>query len=319
GAGLRDVADAGRCPTYGAAGRETVGGAGVAHAVTGFRHVTEAGRCPADGRALGVVRACGARPAAGLLDVADAGGRPTRGAAGGEGVGGAGVADAVAALGHVAQAGRGPADGGALRVRGTGRARPGALLRDIADAGGRATGRTARDEAVRRAAVADPVAALGQVADTSRGPADGRALGVVRARGARPRARLLDVADAGRGPAHGGALGVVRARGARTRACLLDVADAGRGTADRARGLDRARGGAAVPAREVAVVARLGGLEDAVAADRSLERDDGRGPVASRVDRSVGEVAAGGGDDAVLGVDGHVPVGVAGDAGSDVG
>src|SRR5207247_1520296 len=155
GAGLRDVADAGRCPTYGAASRETVGGAGVAHAVTGFRHVTEAGRRPADRRALRVVRARGARPAAGLLDVADAGGRPTRGAAGGEGVGGAGVADAVAALGHVAQAGRGPADGGALRVRGTGRARPGALLRDIADAGGRATRRAARHEAVRGGAVAD--------------------------------------------------------------------------------------------------------------------------------------------------------------------
>src|SRR5439155_1343642 len=184
------------------------------------------------------------------LDVADAGGRPTRVAGGGEGVGGAGVADAVAALGRVAQAGRGPADGGALRVRGTRRARPGARLRDVADAGGRATHGAGGDEAVGGTVVAYPVAAL------------------------------RHVAEAGPGPAHGGALGVVRARGARTRARLLDVADARRGTADRARGLDGARGGAAVPARDVAVVARLRGLEDAVAADRSLERDDGRGPVA---------------------------------------
>src|SRR5206468_3408623 len=176
GACLGDVADAGGRTTRGTAGDEAVGRTAVADAVAALGDVADASGGPADRRALGVIRARGARPGAGLLDVADAGGRPTGGAAGGEGVGGAGVADAVAALGHVAQAGRGPADGGALRVRGTGRARPGALLRDIADAGGRATGRTARDEAVRRAAVADPVAALGQVADTGRGPGDGRAL-----------------------------------------------------------------------------------------------------------------------------------------------
>src|SRR5439155_1392287 len=164
GAGLRDVADAGRCPTYGAAGRETVGGAGVADAVAGFRQVAEAGRWPADGGALGVVRAA--------------------------------VADPVAALGQVADTSRGPADGRALGVVRARGARPRARLRDVADAGGRATRGAAGDEAVGRTAVADAVAALGQVADAGRRPADRRALGVVRARGARPGAGLRDVADA---------------------------------------------------------------------------------------------------------------------------
>src|SRR5205807_606584 len=125
-----------------------------------------------DRRALGIVRACGARPGAGLRNVADAGRRPTGGAAGGEAVGGAGVADAVAALGQVADAGRRPADGRALGVVRARGARPRARLRDVADAGGRATRGAAGDEAVGRTAVADAVAALGQVADTGRRPAD---------------------------------------------------------------------------------------------------------------------------------------------------
>src|SRR5205823_2868978 len=147
-AALRHVADAGRRATDGAAGNEAVGGTGVADPVAALRHVAEAGRGPADRRALGVVRARGARPGAGLRDVADASGCPAHGAGGGEVVGGAGVGDAVAALRHVAEAGRRSAHGGALRVRGTARARPGTLLRDVADAGCAATRDAGGDEAV---------------------------------------------------------------------------------------------------------------------------------------------------------------------------
>src|SRR5439155_225545 len=236
GAGLRHVADAGRRATDGAAGNEAVGGTGVADPVAALRHVAEAGRGPADRRALGVVRARGARPGAGLRDVAHAGGRATDGAAGDEAVGGTGVADAVAALRHVADAGRRPADRRALRVRGTARARPGTLLGNVADAGGRATRGARGDEAVGGTVVADPVAALHHVADTCGRTADGRALRIGRARRARPGAGLLDVAGAGGGAADG----------------------AGR--------LDGAGRGATVAVCQVAVVARLCGLDDAVAA-----------------------------------------------------
>src|SRR5207253_5368322 len=115
------VADAGCPATRDAGGDEAVGRTGVADAVAALRHVADTGQGPADGRALGVVRARGARPGAGLRDVAHAGGRAARDAAGDEAVGGAVVADAVAALRHVADTGRGPADRGALRVRGTAR------------------------------------------------------------------------------------------------------------------------------------------------------------------------------------------------------
>src|SRR5439155_1730842 len=133
-----EVTDAGRETAGRAGGDDVVGRTAVADTVAALRHVADTGRGPADRRALRIVRARGARPGACLRDVAGAGGRTTGGAGGGERIGGTAVADTVAALGHVAQAGRGPADGGALRVRGTGRARPGALLRDVADAGGRA-------------------------------------------------------------------------------------------------------------------------------------------------------------------------------------
>src|SRR5207244_10751664 len=136
---LRDGAAAGAAPALAAGGDSAVGGTGVADAVAALRHVADAGRGPADRHSLGVVRACRARPAAGLRDVAHAGGRATDGAAGDEAVGGTVVADAVAALRHVADAGRGPADRRALRVRGTARARPGTLLRDVADAASRST------------------------------------------------------------------------------------------------------------------------------------------------------------------------------------
>src|SRR5439155_393495 len=272
GAGLRHVADAGRRATDGAAGNEAVGGTGVADPVAALRHVAEAGRGPADRRALGVVRARGARPGAGLRDVADASGCPAHGAGGGEVVGGAGVGDAVAALRHVAEAGRRSAHGGALRVRGTARARPGTLLRDVADAGCAATRDAGGDEAVGGTGVADAVAALRHVADAGRGPADRHALGVVRACRARPAAGLRDVAGAGGGAADG----------------------AGR--------LDGAGRGATVAVCQVAVVARLCGLDDAVAAGGGPEGRDGRRP-SCEDGRAVGEIAAGRGHDAVFGVD----------------
>src|SRR5207249_11295167 len=103
---------------------------------------------PSDRAALCTGRARGARPGAGLRDVADASGCAARGAGGGEAAGGAAVGDAVAALRHVAEAGRRSAHGGALRVRGTARARPGTLLRDVADAGCAATRDAGGDEAV---------------------------------------------------------------------------------------------------------------------------------------------------------------------------
>src|SRR5439155_1403809 len=132
-----------------------------------------------------------------------ASGCPARGSGSGEVVGGAGVGDAVAALRHVAEARCRPAHGGALRVRRTARARPGTLLRDVADAGRGATRGAGRDEAVGGTVVADPVAALRHVADTCGRAADGRALRIGRARCARPGAGLLDVAGAGGGAADG--------------------------------------------------------------------------------------------------------------------
>src|SRR5207244_3054480 len=159
--------------------------------------------------------------------VADGSGCAPRSAGAGEVAGRAGVGAAVAALRHVAEAGRRSAHGGALRVRGTARARPGTLLRDVADAGCAATRDAGGDEAVGGTGVADAVAALRHVADACRRPADGRALRLGRARRARPGAGLLDVAGAGGGAADG----------------------AGR--------LDGAGRGAAVAVCQVAVVARL--------------------------------------------------------------
>src|SRR5207244_2270906 len=124
-----EVADAGRETAGGAGGGEPIRGTAVADAVAALRHVADAGGGAAHSRALGVVRARGARPGARLRKVADAGGRATRGAAGNEAVGGTGVADAVAALRHVAEAGRGPADRRALGVGRGGGGRTGARRR----------------------------------------------------------------------------------------------------------------------------------------------------------------------------------------------
>src|SRR5204863_135918 len=115
-------------------------------------------------RLEGVRRAGGAGPAAELRDVAGAGGGATLGGARLHRVGRAVVGGAVAALGSVAVAGRGPADARALRVGGAGGGAPGAELGHVADAGrGAALGR-ARLEGVRRAVGAGPGTELGDVA-----------------------------------------------------------------------------------------------------------------------------------------------------------
>src|SRR5205823_213189 len=232
----------------------------------------------ADGRALGVVGTRDTRSGAVLRDVADAGGGAAQGPAGREGVRRTAVAHAVAALAHVAEAGRRATDRRALGVVRADRARSGAGLGDVADAGGRATRGARGDEAIGGTVVADAVAALGHVADAGRRAADGRALRVG------------------------------RARRARSGAGLLDVAHPCRGATDGAGSLDRAGGGTAVAVHQVAVVACLGGLGDAVAADGGREGRDGRRPVLRRVDRPVGEVAAGCGHDAVFGVDRDVRI-----------
>src|SRR5581483_5695965 len=157
-------------------GLEGVGGAVVAGAVAALGDVADASRRAADGGALRVVRAGGGRPGAHLRDVAGAGGGATLGRGGLEGVGGAVVAGAVAALGDVADAGRRAADGGALLVVRASGGRPGAHLGDVADAGGRAALGRGGLERIRRAVIAGAVATLGDVTDAGRRAADGGAL-----------------------------------------------------------------------------------------------------------------------------------------------
>src|SRR5205807_2474580 len=149
-----EVADAGREAARGAGSGDVIGGATVGDTVADVVEVTDAGRGTAGGAPAGYV------------------------------VSGAAVADAVAALRHVADAGGGAAHRRALDVVRARDARAGARLREVAGAGGRTTRGAAGNEAVGGTAVADPVAALGDVADAGRRPADGRALGIVRARGA---------------------------------------------------------------------------------------------------------------------------------------
>src|SRR5262249_8200147 len=169
-----------------------------------------------------------------------------------EGVGWTRVARAVAALGHVARACRGPADTGGLRVRGARRTRPGAVLRDVTDARGRPADGRGRLEAIGQAGVARAGGALRDVARPRRRPALGRALRIRGTLRARPRAALGHVADPGRGSTDGGRRleRIGRAAVARAVAALGHVARARRGPADiralRVRGARRARAGAAL-------------------------------------------------------------------------
>src|SRR5439155_1196384 len=158
---------------------------------------------PADGGALRVGRAAGIRARAALGEVARTGGGPALHAARLDGVGGAAGGRPRAALGDVPV----PRDGPALhttRLEGVlraGRARARARFRDVAVARGGAALDGRGHQRVRRAVVADPIAALGHVALPGRWPADARALHVGRARHVRARAELRQVAVAGRGAA----------------------------------------------------------------------------------------------------------------------
>src|SRR5439155_6421295 len=118
------------------------------------------------------------------------------------------------------------ADGRAPRVGGAGGPSARAGLGQVADTGrGAALGR-ARLKGVGRAIVRGPVAALGDVTVPRGRPADRRALRVGGAAGAASGAELGHVADTGRGPARGRARleGVCRAIGAQAGAELGDVA-----------------------------------------------------------------------------------------------
>src|SRR5262249_60014239 len=98
---------------------------------------------------------------------ADEAGRPKR-------VGGASVARAIAALRHVAGVDGGTADGGALGVRGTRGARPGAVFCHVTDAGGGPALRGGRREGVGGAEGACAGAVLAQIAHARRAAADDR-------------------------------------------------------------------------------------------------------------------------------------------------
>src|SRR5439155_1754858 len=156
---------------------------------------------------------------------------------------------------------------------------------------------------VRRAVVADPVAALGEIALAARQPADGGALRVRRAGGVGARAPLGEVAVAGsRAALHRGRLeGVLGASGARPGAALRDVAVAGGGPA-----LDAARLEAIGRAEGARPGAALGDV--AVAGRRSAfgarrEQDVGRARVVDAVTGLCdGAVARGGAADDVRAV-----------------
>src|SRR5439155_1196802 len=134
GAHLREVTAGGHAAADGTCGDECVGWTVIPDTVAALRHVADSGRRPAHRRALGIRGTGRARPVTVLLEVAGARRGTARGAGGDEGVGGTVVGDAVAALVDVADVGPGAADGRALGVRGTGRARPVAVLLEVADA-----------------------------------------------------------------------------------------------------------------------------------------------------------------------------------------
>src|SRR5262249_19921484 len=149
-------------------------------------------------------------------------------------------------------------------------------LGDVAHSGGRTAGGAGRRRKIRRTAVADPVAALGPIAVAGRGTAHGRTLGVERARRRRAGAALRHVAGTCRRPADGaGVAGGVRAgAGGVADVDGADVVVVGAGASA---GLDVARGRAAIPRHVIAVVALLGGLDDAIAAGGGRRGRAGRG------------------------------------------
>src|SRR5439155_802389 len=265
-AGGRRAHEAVAVPAGRSVHHEAVGRADVRDAVAALGQVAFAGGRAADGRALRVGGAVGAAPRAELGQIADARRGSARGRARPEGVGGAVVGSPVAALGDVTVPGGRAADGRALRVGGAADARPRAELGQIADTRrGSARGR-ARPEGVGRAVVGSPVAALGDVTVPGGRAADRRALRVGGAIGAAPRTGLRYVADPGRGAALGrGRLeGVGRAVVREAVAALGEVAGARRRPAD----------GRAL---------RVGGADDAGArAELGQVADTGRGAALRR-------------------------------------
>src|SRR5439155_719569 len=130
-------------------------GAVVVDAVAALGVVAGAGGRPALGRALGVSGAVGGRARAEIVQVAHAGRGTAQGGCGLEVVSGAVVVDAVAALGVVAGAGRGPAHRRALLIRGAEVGLAVAHLGRIAVA----SGGVARDAPWRRRVSAEAVGA----------------------------------------------------------------------------------------------------------------------------------------------------------------
>ena len=174
GAGLGDVADAGRGAAHGRRAQR-VGRTRRARAGAGLGDVAGAGR--RRGRRCSTARRrrpgsrCSSRRRSRRRRTHSTAGRQTRGA--GLRVGRTGGAGAGAGLGDVADAGRGAAHG-AARCEAVGRAEcagAGAVLGDVADAGRTAAHGRVRLEGVGRTRGAGPVAGLGHVADARGGPA----------------------------------------------------------------------------------------------------------------------------------------------------
>src|SRR5437773_1906860 len=234
----------------------------VGDTIAALRRITLASGGPADIRPLRIDGARRARPRAELGHVANARRVPTRRARREERVRRAGIVRAVAALGDVARARRGPAHVGLLHVHRARGVRAGAGLGNVADATGRAALGSRRLQTIRRARIVRPVTALADVARPGRRAAHVGLLRVGRARGGRAGARLGDVAGAGGGAALGSRRleGVARARVVRPVAALGDVTRAAGGATDRARGLEAVRWAGVVRAiAPLLGVARAGG------------------------------------------------------------
>src|SRR5207253_1469201 len=274
------VAQAGRGAAHGGRRLEVVGGAVVVDAVAALGRVAGAGGGPALGGALGVGGAVSGRARAEVVHVAHAGRRAAHGGHGLEVVRWTVVVGAVAALGDVADAGRGTAHGRALGIGGAVRGRARAEVVCVAHVRRRAAQGAGGLEVIGRTVVVHAIAALGVVAGTGGGPALGRALGVGGAVGGRARAEVVYVAHPRRGAAQGGrgrevvggavvmdaiaafgvvagtgggpalgrALGVGRAVGGRARAEVVHVAHPRRGAAQGGRGREVVGGAVVVDA-----------------------------------------------------------------------
>src|SRR5581483_4580220 len=325
GAGLGDVAHAGRRATDGASvARRMLAGDARAVALVHGARVAVVGACAS----RGPLRVGGAaRPAAGARLRRDAvvRGRATDRARRREAVGRAARARSGAGLRHVTGARRRPAHrpgvpggvlagdaaavalvhgarvavvgarraGGLLRVGGAARPAPGARLRQVALVRSGTTDRARRREAVGRAARARSGAGLRDVTGARRRPAHRPGIpGGVPAVDAAAVA-LIERAGiavvAARGPGRLARVGWA-GRG-RSRARFRQVADPCSRTADDRRRLEVAGRRTAVAVGNVAVVTFLGPLEDAVAAHRVPADRDERDAGRVGLDRRGGGVA----------------------------